>query len=114
MAAFVNFASGTIMLLALLAIVRVPVPTIEQIGRVPIYGWFTGLAGVMFVAQAAFTVPKLGAAAMTAIIIAGQLSASIVFDHFGLLQTPQPVTWDKLGGVLLLFAGVWLILRPTS
>ncbi len=113
MAAFVNFASGTIMLLALLAIVRVPVPTIEQIGRVPIYGWFTGLAGVMFVAQAAFTVPKLGAAAMTAIIIAGQLSASIVFDHFGLLQTPQPVTWDKLGGVLLLFAGVWLILRPT-
>ncbi|MGB0085624.1 MAG: DMT family transporter [Rhodomicrobiaceae bacterium] len=114
MATLLNFAGGTLMLLVLLVAMRAPVPTAEQLGRLPFYAWFTGLAGVMFVAQAAFTVPKLGAAAMNAVIIAAQLFASIVFDHFGLLQAAQPVTWERICGVLLLLAGVWLILRPAS
>ncbi|NJM35468.1 MAG: DMT family transporter [Rhodomicrobium sp.] len=112
MATLVNFAGGTIMLIVLLLAIRAPVPTVEQLGRVPVYGWFTGLAGVMFVAQAAYTVPKLGAAAMISLVIAGQMFASIAFDHFGVLQEPQPVTLQKAAGALLLLAGVYLILRP--
>jgi transporter family-2 protein len=111
-ATLVNFAGGTLMLIALLTIARAPAPSWEQIGRVPPYGWISGLFGVMFVAQAAFTVPKLGAVAMLAVVVAGQMFGSIVYDHFGVLQQPQPVSWDRLAGVLLLLAGVYLILRP--
>ena len=66
----------------------------------------------MFISQATVTVPKLGAAAMIAMVIAGQLFASMVFDHFGILQQAHPVSWHKIVGALLLLAGVWLILRP--
>jgi transporter family-2 protein len=111
-ATLVNFAGGTIILIVLLVFLRAPIPTAEQIGRMPFYAWFSGLAGVMFVAQAAYTVPKLGAAAMISLVIAGQMFASIAFDHFGVLQTPQPITPYKAAGALLLLAGVFLILRP--
>lgn len=112
MATLVNFVGGTIALVIILAVIRAPIPAAEQIGKVPFYAWFTGLAGVMFVAQAAFTVPKLGAAAMIAVVIAGQLFASMVFDHFGILQQAHPISWQKIMGALLLLGGVWLILRP--
>lgn len=112
MATLVNFVGGTVALVVILAVMRAPIPTAEQIGKVPFYAWFTGLAGVMFVAQAAFTVPKLGAAGMAAIAITGQLIASMVFDHFGVLQQAHPVTWQKIAGAVLLLGGIWLILRP--
>ncbi len=111
-ATLVNFTGGTLMLMALLAITRAPVPSWEQFGRVPSYGWISGLFGVMFVAQAAFTVPKLGAVAMLAVVVAGQMFGAIVYDHFGVLQEPQPASWDRIIGVLFLLAGVYLILRP--
>ena len=111
-ATLVNFAVGTLMLVLILALIRAPVPTLEQVGRVPFYGWISGLAGVLFVAQAAYTVPKLGAAAMLALVIAGQMFGSIAYDHFGVLQASQPVSWQKIAGAALLLAGVWLILRP--
>lgn len=112
MATLVNFIGGTIMLIAVLMLMRVPAPSTEQIGKVPFYAWFTGLAGIMFISQATVTVPKLGAAAMIAIVIAGQLCASMVFDHFGILQQAHPVSWQKIVGAVLLLGGVWLILRP--
>ena len=72
------------------------------------------MVGIIFVTQSAFTVPKLGAAAMIAVVIAGQLFASMVFDHFGVLQQAHPISWQKIGGAVLLLGGVWLILRPSE
>jgi len=112
LATLVNFLGGTIILIAILLAIRSPVPTAAQIGQVPLYGWITGIAGVFFVAQAAFTVPKLGAAAMIAVVVAGQMFGSMVFDHFGILQSSHPVTLQKIAGAILLLTGVWLILRP--
>jgi transporter family-2 protein len=111
-ATLVNFVGGTIVLFIILSAMRTPIPTAEQVGKVPFYAWFAGLAGVMFVTQAAVTVPKLGAAAVIALAIAGQLFGSMILDHFGVLQQPHPVTWEKILGAFLLLGGVWLILRP--
>lgn len=108
----VNFLGGTLVLLVLLLVTRAPVPTTAQLGQVPTLAWFMGLGGIFFVGQAAVTMPKLGAAAMIAIVVAGQMFASIVFDHYGILQPPHPVTLSKVAGAILLLAGVWLILRP--
>ena len=112
LAALVNFVSGTLAILLVLALFRIPMPTAAQAAQVPSYGWLTGLFGVFFVAQAAFTVPKLGAAGMIALVVAGQMLGSVVFDHFGVLQPAHPITLQKALGAVLLMAGVMLILRP--
>lgn len=112
MATLVNFVGGMLALLVILMVLRTPVPSAEQFGKVPFYAWFSGLAGVMFVAQAAYTVPKIGAAAMMATVIAGQLFAAMVFDHFGVLQQAHPISVQKIVGALMLLGGVWLVLQP--
>jgi transporter family-2 protein len=49
---------------------------------------------------------------VVAATIAGQLSASVVIDHFGLLGVErQAVTLGRLVGVVLLATGVYLIVR---
>jgi transporter family-2 protein len=111
-AALVNFGGGFFILLVVMTAIRAQTPTLEQVGRVPSYGWIAGAFGIFFVAQAAFTVPKLGAAAMISLVVAGQMFGSMAYDHFGVLQAPHPVTWEKALGAVLLLAGVLLILRP--
>jgi len=112
LAALVNFVSGTIAIVLLIALFRIPLPTAAQASQVPSYGWLTGLFGAFFVAQAAFTVPKLGAAGMIALVVTGQMFGSMVFDHFGIMQPVHPVTLQKALGAVFLMAGVFLILRP--
>lgn len=110
----INFFGGLLLLIPLIMLLRLPVPAAEAAGRVPFYAWLTGLVGVIFVAQAAYTIPKLGAAGMISLAIAGQMFGSILFDHFGVLQEPDPVSLQKTIGAILLIAGTWLILRPAS
>lgn len=108
----INFMGGTIIICTVALMARVSIPSAEQFARMPWYGWLPGALGIVFVAQAAFSIPKVGAATMMSLIVAGQLVGSLVFDRLGILQEPQPIGWEKLAGVALLFAGVLLILRP--
>jgi bacterial/archaeal transporter family-2 protein len=112
MAALVNFVGGTLALALVIVLFRVPWPSGAQAASVPAYVWMSGLLGAFFVAQAAFTIPKLGAAGMVALVVAGQMIGSVLMDHFGILQPVQPVTLQKLLGAVFLLAGVVLILRP--
>jgi bacterial/archaeal transporter family-2 protein len=112
MAALVNFAGGTAACVVLILLFRVPWPSGLQAASVPSYAWLIGVFGAFFVAQAAFTIPKLGAAGMIALVVSGQMIGSVVMDHFGILQPVQPVTPQKLLGAALLMGGVFLILRP--
>ena len=59
-----------------------------------------------------FVVPKLGATGWTALIVTGQLIASILFDHFGLLGLQvKLVSVSKVIGAILLLVGSTLITR---
>jgi len=54
--------------------------------------------------------PRIGGLALLALIISGQLGASIVFDHFGWLGFPvREISLGRVGGVVLLAAGVYLV-----
>ena len=112
MAALVNFAGGTLTLVLLVLLFRIPWPGGVKLASMPGYGWLIGMFGAFFVAQAAFTIPKLGAAAMVAVVVTGQIIGSIAMDHFGILQPAQPVTMQKAIGAVLLLAGMFLVLRP--
>ena len=55
-------------------------------------------------------VPRLGVALTFSLIIAGQMLVTLVIDHFGLLGVPvKEVTLARIGGILLITAGVVLI-----
>jgi transporter family-2 protein len=76
----------------------------------PWWAWCGGLVGMAFVTVAILSVPRLGSATFTATVVTGQLIGSLLLDHFGWLGLPQnQVTPARIGGALLLLAGVWLM-----
>lgn len=107
-----NFIVGLGALLLFILATRTPMPTREMVGNAPAWVWFGGLMGALYVATVTVAGPRLGAIAILALSVTGQLVASVVVDHFGLLGFPQqPVGLVKVVGVLLVCAGVVLVLR---
>jgi transporter family-2 protein len=79
-------------------------------GSHPWWIWFGGMLGAFFVTATIILVPKLGATAMVALILSGQMFASLLLDHFGVLGYPiHPISLGRIAGVLMLCGGVWLI-----
>lgn len=111
-AATVSFAIGLAVLLALTVVVG---EGIGSIGDVRGAAWWTllgGVLGAVYVTSVLVTVRTLGAGGVTAATIAGQLTLSLVVDHFGWLGVErQPITLAKVAGVVLLAAGVFLVVR---
>ena len=108
--ALVNFVVGTVALGALLLLLRQPLPDREAVAAVPAWAWFGGLFGAAYVALATFAGPRLGALLLLALTVAGQMVASVIVDHYGLLgfqqQTATPL---RLLGIAFLAIGVWLV-----
>lgn len=71
-----------------------------------------GLLGVVYLVTLLAAVRTLGAAGLIAAVIAGQMSFSVLIDHFGLLGVERNAfSAAKLVGLSLLACGVYLILR---
>lgn len=69
-----------------------------------------GCLGAAYVTCAIILTPKLGTAATMAFIVAGQLMAGLMLDHFGYFGlTVREVSAGRLGGAALLLAGALLI-----
>jgi transporter family-2 protein len=109
-ATFLSFLVGTGALALILAVMRPALPTLAAFGGVPLWAYAGGFMGVIYVASATFLAPKLGAATLLALVIAGQMIASLVIDQYGLVGFPEnPITLLRVLGVVLLVAGVVLI-----
>ncbi len=110
LAAAISFAVGTIGLVVYALVLRIPWPAGDTISRYPWWIWSGGLLGAFFVASTIVLAPRLGATAMVALIVAGQMIASLVLDHFGWLgYSMHPASGLRMLGVALLVAGVMLI-----
>ena len=107
-----NGPNTWVLLVLLLAAFRVDWPTREQFSAVPWWAWLGGTLGAAYVATATFTGPRLGALLLLALTVGGQMIASIVVDHYGLLGfAREPVDATRLVGVVLLLGGIFLIAR---
>lgn len=109
---FMSYFVGTLCMIVLAIALRDPIPSASVAARVPWWAWSGGLFGAIFIGLAVVLVPKLGAATFFALLITGQLVASVAFDHFGLLGLAQrSVDLTRVIGVALLIGGVVLIRR---
>jgi transporter family-2 protein len=80
--------------------------------REPAWLWLSGVMGVIIVLSLTFAPNRIGVLAFAAILIAGQLIASALIDHFGLFGLERiGFTWERAIGFALLAAGAILVLR---
>ena len=109
---FASYAVGVVCMVLLAVAVGDPVPSASLAARVPWWAWSGGLFGAIYIALSIFLVPQLGAATFVALLVAGQMLASVTFDHFGWIGLAQrPADLSRLIGVVLLTGGVILIRR---
>ncbi len=111
-AAFISFAIGTVVLAVIAAVAKGGFGAMGEATSLSWYYLSGGVLGAAYVTTVLVTVRELGAGPVVAATIAGQLSASVVLDQFGLLGLPKdPITVSKVVGVVLLAAGVYLVVR---
>jgi len=109
-AATISFLVGTVVLLAVAVLSGGT--HLDGLRGVPWWYLVGGLIGAVFVASSLVTVRTLGAGGVVAATIAGQLTGSVVIDHFGLLGlSKQPLSVARVVGILLLAGGVFLVVR---
>lgn len=110
-AAFISFAVGATALGIVAAALHTR-PDMASVKALPPWAWLGGLYGCVFVVVAAWGVPRLGAALVITLMVAGQLLLSLGLDHFGALGVPrQPISLGRLGGVGLVVLGVLMVRR---
>ena len=108
-AVFVSFMVGTV-LVALTLVGKRQVPAFAKWAQRPWWMWLGGMCGLFIVSTNIIVVPRLGAALLTSLAIAGQLTTALVLDHYGAFGFPvHHISLARVGGAVLLLAGVVLI-----
>lgn len=110
-AALISLSIGAVsLLLVALAMKAIPFSVGTALAKIPYWAWSGGFLGAIFVTLAATVAPKLGFSLFTGAIIAGQLIMSVLLDHFGVFGMERhPITLVRVIGIVLLFAGIWLL-----
>lgn len=107
----VSVVVSTLAMAAIVAL-NVGVDRPVSLGGAPWWIWVGGLLGVVVVVGTLALAPRLGAATLFAGVICGQLLASLLLDHFGLLgYAVSRVTPTRLLGAALLLVSLFLIQR---
>lgn len=110
-AACVSFLAGTILLVLVVAAAsafegrapdwRVPAVWTYVVG---------GALGSIYVTSVIYLIPRIGAAAVMAFAVSGQLLAGILLDRIGFLgMAVREVSVGRIAGALLLVAGALMI-----
>ena len=101
---------GIVVLVAVIALTRTPLPPMGRVIGAPWSAWMGGVLGAIYAVTVVVVAQQLGAATLTALVITGQLICSVVLDHFGLLGFELHAAGaGRMIGCLLLLAGTLLI-----
>jgi len=109
-AALISFVVGSLGLLIYVLAMKTDLSTITQTGSVHWSVWTAGLLGAFYVTCVIILAPKLGVALTFGLVVAGQLSISLILDHYGFLDIPvHAMNWQRIAGILFIIVGVVLI-----
>ncbi len=108
--ALVSFCVGGLVLAGLSLLSAQPLASLSNLSKVAWWQLLGGALGAFFVFGTTLLAPRIGLAALMALIVAGQLCSSLLFDRIGVFGLPvRAVSWPQLAGVLLVVAGVLLV-----
>jgi transporter family-2 protein len=111
-AALINFGIGTLVLFLIVLLGRGSIPMLAQAGSAPWWAWGAGVLGAAFITASTAFGPLVGGATFLALLVAGQMIAALAIDHNGWLGFPvRPLDAWRVGGALLVVAGVFLLSR---
>jgi len=111
-AVLASYLVGTLAAALVLASTQTPLPTLAAVQGVRWYQWTGGALGMVYIAAITFSLQRVGAASLFALVVTGQLLTALLFDQLGLLGlTRSPLTLSRLAGALLLVAGAYLLNR---
>lgn len=109
---FVSYLVGVVCMALLALVLRDPLPSASLAARIPWWAWSGGVFGALFIGLAILLLPQVGAATFIALLVTGQMLASVTIDHFGWMGLAQrSLDLPRTAGVVLLIAGVVLIRR---
>lgn len=113
-ASFWQFAAGTVLIVAIMIAVRVPIPAFAATAATgPWWVWIGFFTGSFFVVAALSLAPVIGVGGFIAALVAGQMIASLALDHYGLVGLAvRPLTLARAAGAAFIIAGVLLIQIP--
>lgn len=113
-ASFWQFAAGTALIVVAMGLLRVPMPAFAATAMTgPWWVWIGFVTGTFFVIAALGLAPVIGVGGFIAAMVAGQMIASLVLDHFGLVGLAvRPMTLARVAGAALIVVGVLLIQEP--
>lgn len=107
----VSFTVSTLLLAAVSAAAGIPLlPSAAQAANVPWWGWTGGILALVTITLTICLFRELGQLQTAILPLLGQLSFSLVIDHFGLFGSARiPLSAIRVVAVLLLIAGVSLV-----
>jgi transporter family-2 protein len=109
-AGLISYVGGTTVMALMVLVMREPMLTGAEVQRSHVLSWTGGIFGAIYIAAAILLLPRLGAATLIGLVVAGQMFGSLAFDHFGLFGVPvHPLNALRLSGAALLIVGVVLI-----
>lgn len=105
--------SAVQIIVALLLVWRVKLAAPLDLQVIP---WMViaGVMGVAIMFGTSFATGKIGTLPVFVLIIVGQMLASSIIDHFGVLGLPRnPITLPKIGSILLILMGVLCLVKSS-
>lgn len=110
-AAMISFLAGAIVLgIITFVFTRVEGTVLDWRAPAPWLYVAGGCLGGFYVTAAVLLTPRIGATALMAFAIAGQLCAGLLIDRFGLLGVAvREISVGRLAGAMLLCVGVLMI-----
>jgi len=109
-AGFASYLGGLLTMIAVLVAMREQMPSWKLVTATPWWAWSGGVLGGIFILLVILLLPSLGAATLLALVVAGQMSAAVIMDHFGAFGlSTHHVSVSRLLGVALIIGGVVLI-----
>ncbi|MBP6862151.1 MAG: DMT family transporter [Neisseriaceae bacterium] len=109
MATFISLSVSLVLTIIALMALKVSLPSFSTLSQIPSWAWLGGVAGVIYISVALILTPKLGVLSFMMAVMAGQLLAAMLLDHFGLMGLSiKPITLWRLAGLALVLIGLFL------
>ncbi len=110
LATLVSFMVGVVVLALCAVLTQQKWSTMSQLPQASLWQFTGGVMGALFVFGTTLLAPRLGVVVMLAMIISGQILASLLFDRFGWLGLPvREISTPRLIGAALVLIGVLLV-----